>query len=148
MPAEEIDRLETLASGWLLKKLTTKSRWIDAQLRKRYAVPFPEASPPDAVTDWLARIVTKLAYLRLGVSPTDPQFELIAKDSDTAEAEVAAASDAEVGKWELPLRQDTNTDGISKGEPLAYSEASPYAGFDIQGDRGREEDSRRSGSGD
>jgi hypothetical protein len=102
--------------GGSLKKLETKSRWIDAQLRKRYAVPFAESAPPDAVTDWLARIVTKLAYLRLGVSPTDPQFELIAKDSDTAEAEVQRRRNARGGKWELPLRSDTTSSGVSKGD--------------------------------
>lgn len=148
MPAEDIDRLEVAAPGWLGKKLETKSRWIDAQLRKRYAVPFPEASPPDAATDWLARIVTKLGYLRLGVNPTDPQFELIAKDADTAEAEVQQAANGEGGLWELPLRQDTNAQGISKGTPYAYSEQSPYVAFDRQGATAREEDRAGSGSGD
>lgn len=145
MPGAAIDRLEAIAPGWLLAKLTTRSRWIDSRLAKRYATPF--GSPvPEAVEDWLARIVTLPAFLRHGVDPTDAQFVEIKADAEKAVEEIAEAADAEKGAFELPLREDApGTSGISKGAPYVYSERSPTLWTHTQARRGREE--RRNGRG-
>lgn len=147
MPSTDVDALEAIAPGWVDAKLAAKSRWIDARLSKRYAVPFT-APYPEAVTDWLARIVTLNAYLRRGVDPNDRQFEELKADAEAAELEVKEAAESEKGLFELPLRADTAAGGISKGGPLGYSEASPYAWTDVQRDAATLEDSNRRGTGD
>lgn len=147
MPASDIDALETVALGWLDKQLTYWSAWIDSRLRKRYAAPF--AVPvPIAVQGWLARIVTVKAYLRRGVNSNDEQFQEIKLDHDNAMAEIKEAADSENGLFDLPLREDTTSTGVSKGGPLSYSEQSPYVAFDLQRDTGRNEDSYGRGTGD
>jgi len=124
MPASMVDLLEnTIAPGWLLAKLTARSRWIDSRLTKRYATPF--GTPvPEAIEDWLTRIVTPLAYLRHGVDQLDAEFDAIKADGQLAETEIKEAADAEAGLFELPLREDVNSNGITKGLPYVYSEQS------------------------
>lgn len=146
MPVERIDELEAIAPGFLAAKLAAKSRWIDARLTKRYAVPFAEPCP-DTVKDWLARIVTPVAHVRLGVPATDEQFVVVQKDAEDAEAEVLEAAEAERGLFELPLREDTTASGVSKGGPLGYSEQSPYVWTDVQREIATAEDSHRRGTG-
>ena len=144
MPSVKIDRLEALAPGWLASKLTARSRWIDARLAKRYAVPFV-APVPEAVEDWLARIVTLQAHLRHGVDQLDEQFQEIKTDATSAETEVKEAAEATDGLFDLPLRADTTGSAITKGAPYIYSEKSPTVWTRMQRDRGREE--RRNGRG-
>jgi hypothetical protein len=147
MPAVDVDALETEASGWVDAQLALVSARIDSRLRKRYTVPF--TSPyPAAVTDWLARLVTLQCYLRRGVDSTDAQFVQIKADADAATAELKEAADAKEGLFELPLRADTDADGVTRGGPLAYSEQSPYVWTNSQGTTGREEDASGSGTGD
>ncbi|AKF06074.1 phage protein Gp36 family protein [Sandaracinus amylolyticus] len=146
MPSTSVDELEVIAPGWLSAKLAAKSRWIDSRLAKRYAVPFDESNPPEAIRDWLARIVTLSAYLRRGVDATDEQFVEIQKDAEKAEQEVLEAANAETGLFELPLRSATNEHGITRGGPRSYSEASPYVWRDQQARVGREEDRNRGGT--
>jgi hypothetical protein len=144
MPGVMIDRLESVAPGWLLAKLTARSRWIDSRLSKRYATPF--ASPvPEAVEDWLARIVTLHAYLRHGVDQLDEQFQEIKADATKAEDEIREAAEAANGLFDLPLRADAPGSAITKGAPYIYSERSPTLWTHIQARRGREE--RRNGRG-
>ena len=144
MSSAEVDELEAIAPGWLTAKLAARTRWMEARLRKRYAVPFTEPYP-EAVQDWLARIVTLAAYLRRGVDPTDAQFAEIKADAEKAEEEIAEAAEAQDGLFDLPLRADSNASGISKGAPYVYSERSPTLWTHIQSRRGREE--RRNGRG-
>lgn len=144
MPSERVDELEAIAPGFLSAQLAAKSRWIDSRLTKRYAVPFADPCP-DSVKDWLARIVTPIAHLRLGVPATDEQFVSVEKDAEDAKAEVLEAADAEKGLFELPLREDAPGSGISKGAPYIYSERSPTLWTRTQARRGREE--RRNGRG-
>lgn len=144
MSKVDIDRLESSAPGWLLAKLTARSRWVDSRLSKRYAVPF--ATPvPEAVEDWLARIVTLPAFLRVGVNQLDEQFAEIKADAERAEEEVKEAAEAVSGLFDLPLREDAPGSAISKGAPYIYSERSPTVWTHIQARRGREE--RRNGRG-
>lgn len=146
MPSEVVDELQAIAPGWLEAKLATRSRWIDARLGKRYAVPFDAASPPECVRDWLARIVTLSAFLRRGVDPTDGQFVEIKADAEKAEAEILEAATAETGLFDLPLRGDTTASGVSRGGTRAYTEASPYVGHDRQAAAGHLEDRNGGGS--
>lgn len=131
MPAEYFDEIETAQAGWIAAQLETWSRWIDARLRKRYAAPF--AAPyPEQILNWLARIVTVRAWMRRGVDPTDPQFDKIAEDAKEAGLEIKEAAESVAGLFDLPLRADTTTSGISFGGPIGYSEASPYIWMDRQ----------------
>lgn len=145
MPSGDVDVLETVAPGFLGAKLEAKSRWLDSRLTKRYAAPF--ASPyPEAVKDWLARIVTLQAFLRRGVDPNDQQFAEIKADAEKAEQEVLEAATAETGLFELPPRADTTATGVTKGGPLGYSEASPYVWTDRQRRAATDEDANGEGS--
>jgi hypothetical protein len=144
MPAHQVDEIALDAPNWLPRQLVKKSAWIDSQLRKRYAAPF--AAPyPEAVKDWLTRIVTHLCYLRRGVDPTDAQAAEIVDDRKAAELEIQQAADAENGLFDLPLRQDTAVSGV-KAAPRVYVEASPYAWTNRQRNRARSDDQRGGGS--
>ena len=145
MPSGDVDLLEATVPGWISIQLVHASRWIDSRLAKRYEAPF--ASPfPEAVGAWLARIVTLRAFLKRGVNPTDAQFVEIKADADQAVAEIKEAADSEDGLFDLPLRADTSSSGISRGGPRVYSEASPYVWTDLQVDMGRDEDRARTGT--
>ena len=144
MPAADVDALEVAAAGWVTQQLDDVSDAIDARLRKRYPVPF--ATPyPKAVLRWLTAIVTRAAYLKRGVDPLDPQVAEYIKDAERAEAELLEAANSETGLFDLPV----NTAGdsaIARGGPRSYSEASPYVGFDVQAETGRNEDESGSGT--
>lgn len=140
MPASSVDAIELVSAGWILIQLDEASAWIDSRLRKRYAAPF-ESPYPVAVLSWLTRIVTVRCFLKHGVPPTDEQFQAIQKDADDARAEVLEAANGDDGLFDLPLRSDTTSTGVSKGGPLGYSERSPYVSGDIKRRVGRQEDS-------
>jgi hypothetical protein len=132
MPSRYADELEIEQPGWVLQQLDSKSRWIDARLRKRYAAPF-EAPVPEIVLDWLQRIVTARCYLKKGIDPTDKESASIFDDAETAETEVQQAADSVAGLFDLPLRADLPAStGIVKGGPIVYSEASPYTWTTLQ----------------
>lgn len=136
MPASDLDQLEAEASGWILNQTLVASAWVDSRLRKRYAVPF-SAPVPDIVRSWVVRMVTLRAYLRRGVNASDDHFAEVKADAEAAGLEVKEAADAESGLFDLPLRQDTATSGVTKPAPLGYSESSPYTWTDVQADGGR-----------
>lgn len=145
MPESDVDALEALYAGWIDRQLLVWSRKIDSRLGKQYATPF--VSPfPEVVTEWLAQIVTVRAFLRRGVDPTDAQFAAIKADADEAVADIKEAADSVNGLFELPLTSATSAQGMTRGGPRGYSEASPYVGFDIQADVGRDEDAAGSGT--
>lgn len=148
MPSPDVDHVEAVAPGFIVKRLAIEEGRINARLRKRYLAPF--ATPvPDAVLGWLTDIVTEPVYRKRGFDPNDPQAEEYAKDAQRARDEVLEAANAEEGLFDLPLRQDTTATGIADGknECLGYSEASPWVGFDKQAARGREEDAAGDGTG-
>lgn len=131
MPGSDVDDLESAAPGWIDAQALSLSAMIDGRLRKRYAVPFP-APYPEIVKSWLQRLLTLRCYLRRGVNAQDAQFRVIQEDADAAGKELAEAANAETGLWDLPLRANESGTGISKGAPLAYSEASPFRWQDEQ----------------
>jgi hypothetical protein len=146
MPSAHVDEVETVQPGFWAHQLETWSRKIDARLRKRYAVPFAAEAVPETVKGWLTQIVTMRGYLRRGIDPSDAQFEMLKQDYDDAMAELAEAADADKGLFDLPLIDTADASAISKPATRAYSEQSPYAGFDRQSRIGREEDSNGEGT--
>ena len=135
MPETQIDDLETASAGWIDQCLESTSRWIDSQLRKRYAVPF--TTFPETVCNWLALIVTVRCYLKIGIRPTDESFSVIKEEADKAREEIKAAADAKDGLWDLPVVDAKDASAVSKGFPLVYAEASHYTWTDRQGDQMR-----------
>jgi hypothetical protein len=147
LPAVDIDDVETIQAGWIDRKLRAISYAVDARLRKRYSVPFT-APYPDAVCDWVARIMDPLLLKKRGVDATDEQFLSIDADAKAAREEIKEAADASEGLFDLPVLDTADASAISKGCPMGYSEASPYVGMDVQESIGRDEDLGGMGSGD
>lgn len=144
-PGVWVDRVETEAPGWVDIQLEDVSARIDAQLAKRYAVPFA-SPPPRCVMRWLAALVDPMLLRKRGIDQTDQQYMDIRDLAAEAMKEIEQAANGETGLFDLPARADTAESGISRGGPLCYSEASPYVWTDVQGDVGRSEDSNRRGS--
>lgn len=145
MPKIDIDTIEAETTGFVLARLTTHSAKIDTRLRKLYAAPF--ASPvPEAVLEWLTKIITYELYLKRGVDPADQSIANIKADKEQAEAELKEAADAKDGLFDLPLRDTSDASARTKGAPMAYVEVSPYVAFDRQRCEGREDDANGSGS--
>jgi len=140
MPTEFIVEIETASPGFTLAQIASVSALdIDSRLRKRYAAPF--TSPyPEAVMTWCTRIVTLLCWERRGYDPTDQSMERAVKAHDDAKAEIKEAANSNEGLFDLPLRSDTTSTGVSKGAPFGYSEQSPYVFADGQGSAGIVED--------
>jgi hypothetical protein len=145
VPSATIDRVEAREAGWIDLQLDHESTWIDAQLAKRYDAPFSEPYPK-TIRLWLARIVDALVMDKGGHQPLDPQSARYYKAADDAKLEIAVAADAEKGHYELPLRADTAANGVTRGGPRSYTEASPYVGRDRQARIGMQEDRNRRGT--
>jgi hypothetical protein len=145
VPGTFIDEVESVEPGWTLARLVRHSAWINAKLAKRYPVPFG-APYPEAVLGWLDSLTTLDLLLRRGVDPTDQQFDEIKQSAERARSDVAEAANSETGLFDLPLRADTAASGLTKGLPLVYSEASPYAWADVQRERATDEDANGEGT--
>lgn len=146
MPAEAVARLEAKSPGWLQTALNDASDAVNALLAKRYAVPFT-APYPSVVLRWVAKLVTLEGYAKLGFNPSSAEDKAAIVDQAVdARKEIAEAADAQNGKYELPLRQDTTVNGVVRGAPTSYSEQSPYVGRDRQATTGRLEDYAAYGS--
>jgi hypothetical protein len=146
IPGGYVDEVEGMAPGFTAAQLDTRSDWIDAQLRKRYATPF-KPPVPGIIEQWLALLVTPDLMVKRGVNATDEQFEYMERRAAfTAEA-IQQAANSEVGLYDLPLRDDVTGTGIAHAATRVYSEQSPYVGADIQAEIGRAEDRARYGSG-
>lgn len=146
IPGGFVDAVELVTPGFTAAQLEYWSRWIDAQLAKRYRTPF-SAPIPIAIEGWLTRIVTPRIWSKRGVDPTDEQWLEVKADDEAARTEVKEASDGQLGLYDLPLNDGADSaSGIARGMPLVYSEASPYVGFDQQYRRGHSEDGSGSGT--
>lgn len=145
MPSADVDALNATEPGWIVQQLDSWSRRLDASLAKRYPVPFP--SPfPEAVKEWLCRLVTVRAYLKRGVDATDSQWVTVKEDGDVTIEEVKQAADGAAGLFELPVSDAGGASAVTKGAPKVYSEASPYVWRDRQRDTARDEDAQGSGT--
>lgn len=145
MPQADVNAVEEETPGFVDARLATHSARIDSRLRKRYAVPFAKTPYPEAVLEWVTKLVTYELYLKRGVDPSDQTLALVKADKEQAEAEVKEAADAQGGLFDLPLPELTDASAITKGGPLSYTEASPYVFTDSQSLDGRRED--RNGRG-
>lgn len=145
LSSKNIDDAESDYPGWIDGQLSHWSRWIDARLAKRYAVPFSEPVP-EVVKGWLRSIVDPEVLTKIGMDPSDLDVDRIDRDALTAKEEIKEAANAQFGLFDLPLRADTRRSGISKGAPFAYTEASPYTWRDEQARSGRREDGNRGGT--
>jgi hypothetical protein len=132
-PTSYITEVETDQPGWTLKQINMWGRWIDARLGKRYAVPF-DTDTPEVIKNWLSRLITWELYLKRGINPDDAQVAMIQERATTAEAEVKEAATGDTGLFEIPLKETPKPDaeGITRGAPLAYTEAGPYAWSRVQ----------------
>lgn len=140
MPQQQVDALEVAEPGFIAAALAMNSDWINARLRKRYLAPFASPYPP-VVLGWLTAMTTLQCYGKSGWSPGSKSDEASIIDAaKEAREEVKEAADSKEGLFDLPL--DTgDSSGVSKGGPLSYSEASPYAWTTLQSNTGRDEDS-------
>jgi len=144
IPSSYIDTIEKATPGWTLAQIEAESAWLDSRLSKRYDAPF--ASPPPVIVErWITKIVTREAYKKRGYDPTDKQGQLYEQDRTEAMAEIKEAADSVDGLFELPKRADTTESGVERGFPQVYSETSPYAFTDVQGDVGHNEDANGGG---
>jgi hypothetical protein len=134
MPAADIDLIESIEPGWIDTKLEDTSDEIDARLAKRYAVPFgaadlnsPRTDVPRIVLRWLTALVTADCYAKRGANPSSPYDQsAIIDPAALARLELKEAADSETGLFELPLLASDSANGVTRGGPLSYSEASPY----------------------
>lgn len=144
-PGPIVDDCERTHPGYLAARIKRRSGRINTQLELRYATPF--AAPyPDTVVEWVTKLVTLDLYEKVGYQASSDQNAYVAERAKEAIAEVQLAADAQNGLYNLPLRADTNASGVSRGGPRAYSEQSPYVGFDRQAAAARTEDANRTGS--
>lgn len=116
------------------------SRLFDSYLIKRYAAPF-ESPYPEALRDAVAReVVRRLWYLHGGAPQSTDKTARIEKAAEDALAWMREAANSKDGFVELPRREDTaDGEGVTRGGPLAQSDASPYDWVDAQAEalRGR-----------
>ncbi len=106
------------------------------------------APVPEAVLEWLTKIVTFELYLKRGVDPSDSSIAFVKEQYDGptgALTELKEAADAQAGLFDLPLNDTRDTSARTKAGPLVYAEASPYVSFDIQRADGRDDDANGSG---
>lgn len=115
------------------------SAYIEGRLRKRYPQAFVAPYPLQLI-DWATHILTYRMMNRRGIDSTDEQAADYRKNHDTALAEVLEAADSENGRWDIPLRADTNQSGIDDTLPMSYSQSSPYVWMDEQAETGHQED--------
>jgi hypothetical protein len=141
MPQQQVNSLEIDEPGFLSAAIAQVSDWIDARLRKQYAVPFERPVPP-VVLGWVTAMVTLQAYGKCGWNPgSKSDEESIIGAAKDAREEVKEAADSKDGLFDLPLRAGGDS-AVTKGGPLGYSETSPYVWATHQSRTGREEDSR------
>lgn len=125
IPASFVDDIEDQEPGWTAAQLDFLTARINAQLKKRYSVPFAAPYPVTAQL-WLEAMVTERVLLRRGVDATDQQASHLFALADKARQELEAAADAKDGLYELPLNEDDSDTAVTKGSPLGYVEYSPY----------------------
>jgi hypothetical protein len=133
MPTADIDDLNTKESGWIVGKAASLQGFIDARLRKRCPVPF-DSPVPDAVLNWLGALLDPEMYLKAGVNPSDQQQIRIDERRARAEAALAEAADGNIGKYDLPARQDTTDTAMTEPATLGYAEQSAFTGKHKQSD--------------
>ncbi len=139
MPGDDVDLLEEREAGYLDATIAGVRADIYARLRKRYDTNFTQGVP-EIVWRWLTKIATPDAYRKRGANPSDATIALLEADRTRAYEQIKEAADSVTGLYDLPLLDTADGSAISKGGPLGYSEASPYAWTDSQAEAGMQED--------
>lgn len=126
MPPDDIAALETLVSGYVEARIAYWSAYIDARLRRLYAVPF--ATTPGIVAGWIVALVTFDCYSKRGFNPSsDQDTAAIVEPRTRALDELKEAADSQNGLFDLPLVEGADTSAGTKATPLVYTETDPYA---------------------
>lgn len=125
MPSSDVALVDSVQPGYIAARIAYWQEKLDARLRKRYAVPFA-APVPEVVLGWLADLITPDIWTKRGVDSSDPMIQRADKARDTSWGEVLEAANSETGLYDLPLREDLQTSGITAGGPLGQSQVSCY----------------------
>jgi hypothetical protein len=149
-PRDLTDKLESLAPGFVQKRLDYHSAMIDAQLAKRYACPFI----PDPITGdypiilpyWVYGLAAADCWLKIGRTSTDEDVAQTLDAAKTIREQLASAADAEKGLFDLPLRAGSGASGIVRPSAISYSVSSPFLDQRRQRDRGRQEEQQGIGT--
>jgi hypothetical protein len=128
-------------------RLIAQTSYIYSRLRARYEVPFDPTQPYiETPHRWLEALVQRDCYRKRGGNPGAALDGDILANALAAEADLKEAADAKDGLFQLPLLNNENGQGVSKGNVRVYSEASPYVSTDIEACIGRLEDRQGYGS--
>lgn len=129
---------------YITRQLVVVESTINAQLNKRYAVPFE--NPPEIVLGWMVALVDWRLLIARGFDGTaNDVVEGFSALNTQAREEIALAANARDGLFDLPLAQDSTASGITKGGPAGYREASPFVSLHRQSVAGRCDDYRGTG---
>ena len=71
------------------------------------------------MTAWLTCLVTVRCFLKRGVDATDEQYVTIEQDAKEARDEILEAANGDGGLFDLPLRGNTTTTGVSRADRWA-----------------------------
>lgn len=144
VPVDLVDRVEARTPGWLAEQLALVSAYVSARLRKRYG---EWSSPyPYILGEWITHVVSLRVLLKGGVRADDEQYVTYKELHDQALKDITEAANGQSGLFDIALQDNASATGITRGGPASYTEASPYVGFDVQAELGREEDSAKEGS--
>lgn len=139
IPAKHLYAFEENHPGSFEAIATAVSRMFDARLSKRYAVPFDQNDPPEALRFHVANVVAYQVFLKIGFDPGSEQDAYIKEARDESLAWLKEAADSEGGTVELPRRETIPTaqSAIARSLPKAVSDATPFAWVGRQRDRVR-----------
>jgi hypothetical protein len=131
LPSLRVDCLP--AENFITRRIADHESWMGSRLTKRYATPFADPVP-SIVISWLVGLVTADLFAKRGFNPGSAQDEeAILGRAQRARDEIKEAADSKDGLFDLPIREDLpGTSAITRGGPLAYSEASAYTWIDVQ----------------
>lgn len=146
LPPADLTAFDMAFAGKIDARLALHSDFIDARMRKRYAVPFDTTNPPAVVKQWLVALTDLWVQRARGVNPQDPAIEMMTAAYNEANEQMKEAADSKDGLFDLPLASNNTASGISQGSPLGYSETSPYVWSDLQACAGSDDDGRGRGS--
>jgi hypothetical protein len=132
LAAELVIAIDGANPNFLLGCLTDWSAWLDAQLRKRYAVPFV-APIPLIVPRWVVRLAGPDVYRKRYIDPqTDQLLDALTTDRTDAKTEIQQAADAVDGLFDLPLLDTATASAVTQGLPLSSADQNPYDWIDRQ----------------
>lgn len=140
IPAKHLYAFEENHPGSFAAIALSVSRMFDARLSKRYAVPFDQADPPEALRFHVANVVAYNVWLKIGFDPGSEQDAYIKEARDESLAWLKEAADSEAGTVELPRKEADPVpaqSAITRSGPKSISDPSPFTWVSRQRDRVR-----------